>query len=1823
MSSNARRFWMLGGLLLAVNVAGWAWVKYGWGGAAQKVRILAALPTENTAATDRLVLVFDEPLGRDAQRRAALDRAPFVVHPAIDGRWQWAADDRLEFVLSRPLAPGRRYTLRPTPDLETQFGRTLVGPREFAFEGAPLEVRNIELQASDAQSATIAISFNQAVEPGALLRALRCTPAADHLKDDVQTLECTALTPSPAEQLVVRVPRFDAEKLRIEIDAALTGFNGDLPLRASFEGFLRVAPHFALLGATAWPSRFDVPAGAELRFSQTLDATQAPPKVEIEPPVAELLVRFDYRALHVEGEFQPGQRYTATISGEVRSTGGEVLETPQSVAFEVPDRWPALHFPSSMGVLCPGGNLLIDLEASNVSAIELGAYRVHENNLAAHLHGQEPKATSRELTTRTFDLAAQRNEVSRVAIDLAGLLEAPLGVYRVRAKARDREWTDDSAVITVSDLAITAKREREGALVWITSLLTARPVADAEVTAYSFNNQRLARGVTDVDGLVRLEIPAEPADGPLWLITARSGDDLNFLLPDRGRWTLDGVDQSGRVLAGEYDVLLYAERGVYRPGETVRLTGLIRDRDGRTPPPFPLNVQVVRPDGRVAAELPVAAQRPAETADAAGDTGGFFTAQGFFQTQFASLGDSQTGPYRFRVTLPGDDTILGEATALVEAFVPVRIEVQTAATQPRYAADEKPVVRVAARYLFGQPAADLPVGVTGTLAAVAYESAEHPTFTFGDPSRAFDWRIEPVSAALDADGRAEAPIELPDPQAIRARLGAAGAAGDPAPPRVARWRGDVNITVTEPGGRSVSAAARVLVDAAPRFLGLRLPAGKVAPTDESLTVEWVCVRGDDAPAAIERFDAELFRVEYDNVLESVNGRPTWKSLERLASVAKQQVAAEGEAARGRFSMPLPRDGRYRLLATDPATGVATRIDFDAARNGDAAQVVALDTPERLDLQLDREAYAPGDTAVLLVKSPFAGTLLVTVETDRVITQRVVAMSENTVRLELPVAAELRGGAFVSATVVRAVDPADATWLPHRALGLVRLTTSHEAASLPLTLTAPARAEPGETVRVRVQLGDAAAAGDAYAHVWAVDEGVLLTTDYETPDPLKHFFAPRAAQVATADVLGDLLPDNARPADMQRIGAGDDGDDAYAARRGSTPQPARPAVVIWRGIVPLDAEGRAEVEAQLPEFTGELRWMAVAVAGDRYGSTRSALTVTAPLLAELSLPRAVAVGDSFEAPLKLFNTGDAALEVAVELRTDGPLSVGPLSAAPTIIPPGEARTLWLSATAENLGEARVAVTAAAADVRPARALAAVQIRPIGPLHSESQLARVSAGEPLELPPPDGFLPGTGRTTVSISPRPSVDLRTTVDRLMDYPYGCVEQTASQMFALLHAPELIRAADKTGSGGGEARAAAAGDLVRAGIARLWSMQTRCGGLSYWPGDATPYLWGSTYAATLLARAKRAGYEVDPRFAGDLVAYLSAALERDATELTDDDRAEICAALAAFDQPALGWMATLSGRLERLDLAGRAHLASAWLAAGRRDRALAVLPEDTMAISVTATTGGRLTSPVQQDSVLLGALLDIDPAHPWAAPLAQRIMAARQDGAWRNTLENAQALAALVRYQSLGGESPAFEGVLTTAAGGQYTFSSDAVAVFDVGELGSPLNVHTRGAGAVYVAMTTEGVRADSAVEPYDRRLRVRRSWQDVGGQPLNAGAMRVGDLIAVEVTIVCEGLDEDAQIENVAIVDRLPGGVEVENPRLATSAVSKDEVDVPDRAEFLDDRVVLFTPVGGKMRTYRYLLRATTAGVFANPAIEASCMYDPAFASVHGGGTVEVKR
>jgi uncharacterized protein YfaS (alpha-2-macroglobulin family) len=1368
------------------------------------------------------------------------------------------------------------------------------------------------------------------------------------------------------------------------------------------------------------------------------------------------------------------------------------------------------------------------------------------------------------------------------------------------------------------------------------------------------------------------------------------------------------ADVGGReYLRSGYEAFVYTDRGVYRPGETVQLRAIVRGPAQAVPKSFPLKWQLRRPDLR---------DWKAEIVQLDADGAAGLTLAlpadlptGRWTAQAGLAGESR-----------GTNSVFGSVAFQVEEYIPERIKasmvLSDAGKKPaRLTLDKKSIqAELQADYLFGRPAGRLPAEFVATLEPARFTSPNWRGWAFGDSAgsrkingenESLRRRIGPFEATTSDSGQAKWPVDLAKLQRDGEVPGTDH--GADAKPRPNTYRGpwELNVvgTVREEGGRAVVASQTIAVDAVPHYLGLRpqetAPRAAVAT---SIAVAAVVPSGElhavDLPLT-----ATLYREVWNSVLLQERGRYRYRSTRHLEA-AGPAMSASLKGGRTQIELTPPSGGRFVLIVSDQQNKIESSIAFYAVEPS-WQENISRENPEKVDLvllsPLQRDPMADllgaidqrdaslafvasknlvqamtaaanpagiAETAVLpfrvgqrprvLVRSPFAGQLLLCVETDGVISRQVVDMPSSQIIVPIDVTDACRPGAFVTATVIRAVDP-QAKWRAHRAYGITRLSLDPADRRLNVTINAPSEMRPEQTLSAQVRVTDDAGhpVSGAAVTVAAVDEGILQLTHFKTPEPLAFFLSPRALGVRSADLYGMLMPEVPKPRGEADVG-GDDDEKPHGKMLGNgrnmktTPVPARRvrSVALFTGVLHTDAAGIARIELPVAAFSGRLRLMAVAYSATdapRFGNGETEVVVRAPVLVQTSLPRFAAPGDKFRMPLTVFNNSGAAGNVKIRIAIEGDAGAAPplqfAAGMPHLLdlPPfdlaagGQAsRSVELKAP-QSAGVARIRITAEMKGESFTETIE-LPVRPAAPELTEGGFAAAKPDEPAKIAPPEHLLAGTRRLQVRVTPWPNLGTPRGLQYLDHYPYGCAEQTLSTAFPLVYLgdigprldPELFkrdRIADK----------------VQAGILRLMSMQTHDGGVAMWPGGYETWPWASIYAAHFAVEAQSAGYDVPEDFRDGLLRYCSGLLERGGDEpALLQEQGYACYVLSLAGKPPRATMSRLGELLAKAPAADggsslyrtslRWHLTMAWLSAGRRDLALNLMPAILPKAGEERQLGGNLASPLRDRALLLQALLAVDPKRADVAALAMEVSQRLGNSVYLGTHETATALCALGRYMRHTADAPAYDSVeiwsgdqkLASSEGGQ-PLSWDLPS-----DKSFPKNLQVRVAGKpqsqAFIAWLQSGVPTERPAN-VDSGMIVRRRYLDLAGKPLDVAHLNSGDLVRVELTLQGTG-----SLENVVIEDLLPAGLEVENPRLQSGAAAAiaagGDVD-PERprgvqllqvmhTDFRDDRVSVMTNLAYGKGSVTYLARAVSPGVFSVPPVRAECMYDAGIRSVWSG-------
>jgi uncharacterized protein YfaS (alpha-2-macroglobulin family) len=1525
-------------------------------------------------------------------------------------------------------------------------------------------------------------------------------------------------------------------------------------------------------------------------------------------------VTAETRQICLDGLVHGGRYEVQVRAGLPSAIRGETLIKTAELAVYVRDRAPSVRAIGRSYVLPNRGQQGIPLVTVNADKVQVEVYRIGDRSIAQVLQGDFQKQigsydvstlkerTGAQVYAGEMQVVSRLNEDVTTAFPVAEAiprLEPGVYVLVASAVAKKEDGGSSSGGRTatqwfiVSDLGLTAINGDDGVHGFVRSLATAGPVAGAKVRLIARNNEVLGTAKTDARGYLRFDpalVRGEGGQAPAVLVAETEAGDYAFLDMASAAFDLTDRGVGGRTEPGPVDAFAYADRGVYRPGETVHLTTLVRTRTGDVSP-VPVTLIFQRPDG-------VEHSRRALTDEGLGGR----------HIAFALAGSAMTGTWRVKVHTDPRAAPIAQAAFLVEDFVPERLELKLEAGTEALSPQQPGLIKVAGRYLYGPPAAGLAVEGEVSVKASQKDLPGFPGYRFGLADEQFTPVRKPLEQlpTTDADGKADVAVDLPGFARTSLALEA-----------------HVIVRLRESGGRTIERSLTLPVDAKTARIGIKpLFKGQVGE-GETAQFEAVVVGADGKATGAKGLTWQLKRLDRRWQWYSRDGSWAYEATTSTRRVATGTVdAAPGAPARIEARLDW---GRYRLEVSD-GSGLVASVVFTAGFWADESA----DTPEILDVALDKPAYRPGDTARVKISSRMAGRALIAVMSSGLLATQEVDLPVGGGEVPVKVADNWGAGAYVAVMLYRPLDE-KAKRMPGRAVGLRWLAIDQRPRTLSVSLDVPEKVGSGSLLTIPVKLTGLAPGEEARVTVAATDVGILNLTRFETPRPDTWFYGQRRLGSEIRDLYGRLI-DGMR-AERGKLRSG--GDSGGMSVQGSPPVEA--TLALFSGILKVGPDGTARAEFQLPDFNGTVRLTAVAWSAGKVGSASRDTIVRDPVAVTVSGPRFLTLGDEARLELALHNVEGQAgtYKVTGEYETEPGTQVQPGFERTVSIAGGERKREAFQLKPTEVGLAKLALRVTGpggVDVR--RSLTFDVKVPAGDIKrmTVATLAPKTGKITLSSDLLHDLIPTRTRVTVSVGPHGALDVPGLLNALDRYPYGCAEQTVSRALPLLYVNAVAK------------RIGIAGDAelrkrIDGAIARVFEMQDSSGAFGIW-GPADGDMWLTSFVTDFLTRAKEQGYGVrqqsfnqaldrlanyigyaqDFAHGGEARAYALYVLARNGRAPIGELRYYVDTKLDNFSTPLaqaqLGAALAMMGdrpRAERAFQAALLKVADPDAGVSRRDYGSGI--RDRAAL-ITLAAESSLARPE------LPRLVEVV-----AKGYALRHYTSTQEQAWM--LLAAHALAQEAKTMTLAVNGRPHRGELMRAVAPQ-ELQTGPLAVVNLGDNPTGAVVSVIGA-----SLTPE--------PPISKGFTIERTFYTLDGRKVDLASATGGTatLKQNDRLVVVLKVDATDTGGRILLVDRLPAGLEIENPRLVDSGDIKSlswlKTSVtPQHTQFRDDRfVAAFDFFGGNAgrgrggdgadpasgATVAYIVRAVTPGSFVHPAATVEDMYQPTRFARTAAGRLEI--
>jgi uncharacterized protein YfaS (alpha-2-macroglobulin family) len=1599
---------------------------------------------------------------------------PLSFDPPIAGTGEWLNTSIYLFTPSEPLAGGTTYTARVEAGLTDTTAGLLAEDYVWQFTTFPPEVVWVtpgEDQELVPPDTAITVRFNQKVAAASAASAFRLFPrgGADVAGEFEHRGDTLIFTPTAMLD-------FDSTYL-VEVAAGVQSVSGGEGMRDNFRWSFKTVPLPRIVDTEPGDGEQNASphTAFEIRFNAPIDPSTVMPNIEMTPPLSPTQVYTTYNqwdssfVLHFGA--QPDREYEVRIGPDIADPYGNTTGQSMTIRFRTRDLEPLarLHVPDWVGTYDAAQPARLFVAHRNVERLDLKLYQLGRGQFfqaVANWWDFEPGGDL--LRDWSMDVTAPKNELKYTAIDLVenrGNLAPGIYLLDVHAPGVEYDRWGHRHVLVVSRVNLTLKVSWDEALVWATDLSTGAPIEGLTLLAQDDRGTGLGRGVTDGDGLARIKLPDRRYRNNLYVYSEQPFVVASeYWNPGIGVWDFGFEGGYGEV---GYRSYVYTDREIYRPDQTVYFRGLIRAEE---------DVEYSLPDLRqVRVRIYDAAYEELFNQELA------LNEFGAFNGEFALSAGASLGYYRIQVEAAD---LYAEATFQVAAYRLPEFEVTVTPDEPEILQGRSTSAVVDVSYFFGGPVAGAQVEWNVLAESYTFEPRQFGRYRFrdvDDPWICFDcrwWRPTPsrepiLSGTGQTDPNGQLTVELP---ANIATLGLEEVDVEP----VASRRLTVEATAYGRDGQVISGRSQITIHQGEFYIGLA-PQQYVGEAGEEMAVDVVTTDWEGERWPDQKLDYEVYRRDWVNTFvedAAGGGRWEWETVDTLVDEGELTTDAN---ATGVVRFTPAQGGSYRIVVSGRDSGERLiRSALFVWVSGDEYVSWRRENNDRITLISDKTSYAPGETAEILIPSPFEGEqwAWITIERGGVLQQEAFKLESNSQVYRLPITPDYAPNVYVSAVIVQGREPNGR--LADYKVGYVALDVSTEQQELAVTLTpSTAKAGPGETVIFEVQATDYAGNPvDAEFSLDLVDKAVLSLSP-RTPDAIVGaFYGRRGLGVNTASGLSvsvnrllleeleeydqaqavetvvekEVLAEPGAPAPMATAmpSAEEAPMEAAAAdmanARGAAAPP--PGVELreefadtayWRADVVTDQDGRATVEVELPDnlTTWVMRGVGATIA-TQVGEGTTEVVATKPLLVRPVAPRFFVVGDRAQLATNVSNNTDEELMVTIAIDAVG-LEIDAAPSQQVTIPAGrEAKVTWW-VTAQDVPNVDLifsAVSGAYSDAARPR----LTTGPEGTLEVFRYTAPEVVGTGGQIVGPEGdsrteaiVMPpkyDDRRSEVSIRLDPSLaaGMRDGLDYLEHFEYECTEQTVSRFL-----PNVLtyRALRDLGLADPELEARLPG-LVEEGLKRLYLQQHSDGGWGWWyDDDSNPYI--TSYVVFALVKAREAGFEVRSDVIqrgldflnGQLVPVRQLAATREANR-----QAWILYVMAEAGESGRvsEWIDSLYEGREKLSHYSRAYLALTLELLRPGDERIKTLLADLNNDAILSATGAHweeshydwwaMNTDTRSTAIILDALTKLDPGNALIPNVVRWLMIARQEGIWETTQETAWALIALTDWMAFTGE-------------------------------------------------------------------------------------------------------------------------------------------------------------------------------------------------------------
>ncbi|MBF0276975.1 MAG: hypothetical protein HQM13_04265 [SAR324 cluster bacterium] len=1534
------------------------------------------------------------------------------------------------------------------------------------------------------------------------------------------------------------------------------------------------------------------------------------------------------RFVQVRGKFDQEQSYELTVDGRICNISGK-----SEMEIKTPPFPPALEFLSS-GLYFSKLNPRLRFRYRQLEKVDWTIYRINAENRFLFSQTENLRVSSLQ--------SNGENQLTSSDIDYLRYLKSyPSKRFRLNSRfKKSRDWAHASIdlgpyakagewlaivrnneqikIVQFTDIGLFVRQNPSKIWGQTVRLATAIP-APSKILLKQLNGEISGAIETDEEGRFEYfwdKTKQNALNKSLHRIEARVGEDsVEIFLQDGSiplsSFPVGGVDQSKTPL----QAFVYSNRGLYRLGDTVHLAILLRDW------------QQNLPEDNVSADLTLYGPNGKITHTT---LKGFEQQNGGMDWSWQVPHDAQTGRYRAEILHQGK--MLGTGKFSVEQIIPPSIEGELVFDdsvqfwEGKWPLNEPITGTVNSRFLFGAPASGKQWRFQCLLEPGKLEAPGMEDFVFEDGLKVFPAVTFAQKESLHLDKNGKGTWQCLDDnklaqEEVMKKL-----------PGVGKLR--VLGTVFEEGGRSIDIDRSIPAFFHPVYPGIKalfegnLETGKAAPFQ---IVALDPRTGKTVPGV--KLTVELWEKDYWGwyYFHNSDEEVVDSQLTRILTTSKTVISQSQPLL---FNVTPPACCDWELRVTVSGSEVSSRVAFS---NGWWREDSGLSTSlsQKITFTADQKKYKVGDIAHILITTPFDGELLISQENDRAaFLQEKLKVLDRKAEYAVKITEKHVPWFRLNGVLLRTLAKPDLSGrgfpakreTPYRALGMLAVQADDPREFLDFALSHPQEVRPESSFPLSIQALDEQGLPlkeETWLTVSVTDEGILNLIDFKSPNPYTGLHRQPAYLNQWFDTMGLVVPYSLHRGESA-FGAGENLLDLLKQVKRIQ------AMAWWSGVVKTDAEGKLMLQVPVNDYTGRVRVMVAGWQSRRSGYAESRIPVLAPVDLLTSLPRVLGAEDRSRAVAEVFNNSDRAQQMEIRLELEGPLRLADKNSVRTpVVPARQSLGLhWELAAMGSPGLGVVKFFAKNEDGEFRRRTTRLAVRPVStPQHfTETFLLKPGDSSDFFIPEQAEFLPGSGQWEVMLSASPMIKLGEHLKQLVSYPYGCAEQTASRLMAmLLLRPTLGDAALEEYLG--DRQTGKIDQYIKDGIKKLESMQMADGGFAYWEGGDDQYPWINAYVTHFLREAQKHSHAVPKKMVQKALKKLKMQ-----TRFPGKIRPD-AAAYSTF-------VLALNGQVTKSDLQ------SLLIGLRKRNNSKRFI---SMGVARALTEGAVIRAGYTLPSSALNGLPTYDlrtPRQLWwrnhhflsaeggfALKLFSQAIAGKAEAVplglvFLDQLKSRRYLSThtlawtLMAMNALFPEASQESRVTVKTPWGRiHPLSTMAGQNQAYGNLeqdgGIPFNLLNSSSDRnVFGSIIFRGFPAETGKSSHENQIELQRHYFTEEGQLLQVPfSVTQGSRLFVVIT-ARHRISALKGLSNVLIEDWLPAGFEVDNPRLSGQGdlptlppqvlgLKRMEINHFDTG---DDKVAVFGKLSRNFETAVYSVRAVSQGVFRLMPYQAEAMYIP---------------